>query len=33
MGWDNAGYDEDTTYHISLIEYFNARPGELPPQP
>jgi len=30
MGWANAGYDEVTTFHISRIEHFSARPAELP---
>ncbi|MBK9616017.1 MAG: hypothetical protein IPO35_11080 [Uliginosibacterium sp.] len=30
MGYSNTGYDEQTTFHISRIELFRAKPQDLP---
>lgn len=29
MGWSNSGYDTETTFHLSQIEYFDSLPSEL----
>lgn len=29
MGWSNSGYDAETTFHLSQIEYFDSLPSEL----
>ena len=30
MGWSNSGFDQETTFHLSQIEYYQSRPAALP---
>ena len=29
MGWSNSGFDQETTFHLSQIEYYQSRPAAL----
>lgn len=29
MGWANSCFDQDTSFHVSKIKYYTARPGGL----
>ena len=30
MGWSNSGFDQETTFHLSQIEYYQSRPPARP---